>query len=138
MYKEDEFLRKEGEKEKQQQDEAAKRVREEARRKEREEKARREQEEKEQRERFREEADKEKARREEERKRQEKHRSEEQNENKKAGGETTYFKGCTTQDELNLRYKKLCLIYHPDSSNGDADTYMEIKEEYLRLKKRLS
>ena len=54
------------------------------------------------------------------------------------GDDTKYFKGCNSLDELSLRYKKLCLIYHPDSSNGDADTYIELKEEYERLKKRLS
>ncbi len=57
---------------------------------------------------------------------------------KVAGIKTKYFKGCTTLDELSLRYKKLCLIYHPDSGNGDADTYIELKDEYETLKKRLS
>ena len=55
-----------------------------------------------------------------------------------AGIETKYFKGCTNVDELSLRYKKLCLIYHPDSGNGDVDTYIELKDEYELLKKRLS
>ena len=54
------------------------------------------------------------------------------------GVETKYFKGCTNVDELSLRYKKLCLIYHPDSGNGDVDTYIELKDEYELLKKRLS
>ena len=57
---------------------------------------------------------------------------------KTSGADTKYFKGCETVDDLSLRYKKLCLIYHPDSGNGDTDTYIEIKEEYERLKKRLS
>ena len=57
---------------------------------------------------------------------------------KVAGIKTKYFKGCTTVDELSLRYKKLCLIYHPDSGNGDVDTYIELKDEYELLKKRLS
>lgn len=57
---------------------------------------------------------------------------------KVAGIETTYFKGCTTLDDLSLRYKKLCLIYHPDSGSGDVDTYIELKDEYELLKKRLS
>ncbi len=51
---------------------------------------------------------------------------------------TRYFKGCTTLDEVSLRYKKLCLIYHPDSGTGDTDTYIELKEEYEMLKKRLT
>ncbi len=55
-----------------------------------------------------------------------------------AGIETKYFKGCNTADELSLRYKKLCLIYHPDNGNGDVDTYIELKDEYELLKKRLS
>ena len=49
-----------------------------------------------------------------------------------------YFKGCKTIDDLSLRYKKLCLIYHPDSGSGDVDTYIELKDEYEMLKKRLS
>ncbi len=57
---------------------------------------------------------------------------------KVAGIKTKYFKGCKTVDELSLRYKKLCLIYHPDSGNGDVDTYIELKDEYETLKKRLS
>ena len=61
-----------------------------------------------------------------------------EDDSKVAGIKTKYFKGCTTLDELSLRYKKLCLIYHPDSGNGDADTYIELKEEYETLKKRLS
>ncbi len=133
--REDEFLRKEGEKEKQQQDEAAKRAREARERRERE--REQEQREKERREREERESNKKNSEYGEDRKNQEKQTGERQKESKKTGGETVYFKGCTTQDELALRYKKLCLIYHPDSSNGDADTYMEIKEEYLRLKKRL-
>ena len=48
------------------------------------------------------------------------------------------FKGCTSLDDLSLRYKKLCLIYHPDSGNGDVDTYIELKDEYEMLKKMLS
>ena len=55
-----------------------------------------------------------------------------------AGFEPKYFKGCSNLDELSLRYKKLCLIYHPDSGNGDVDTYIELKDEYELLKKRLS
>ena len=57
---------------------------------------------------------------------------------KVAGMETKYFKGCVTLDDLSLRYKKLCLIYHPDSGSGDVDTYIELKDEYELLKKRLS
>lgn len=57
---------------------------------------------------------------------------------KVAGIETKYFKGCVTLDDLSLRYKKLCLIYHPDSGSGDVDTYIELKDEYELLKKRLS
>ena len=57
---------------------------------------------------------------------------------KVAGVATKYFKGCTSIDDLSLRYKKLCLIYHPDSGSGDVDTYIELKDEYEMLKKRLS
>lgn len=95
-------------------------------------------------------------RREDERKRQEKRRRErnkrttsgdgrtasgstsDKNKDKVAGVETKYFKGCVTLDDVSLRYKKLCLIYHPDSGSGDVDTYIELKDEYELLKKRLS
>ena len=108
-------------------------------------------------------AEDERKRREEERKRQEKRRRERnkrtttggsdstdrsssgktrqdsgKDDNKVAGIATKYFKGCVTLDDLSLRYKKLCLIYHPDSGSGDVDTYIELKDEYELLKKRLS
>ena len=105
-------------------------------------------------------AEEEKKRREDERKRQEKRRRERnkrttdtssgsrtssgsssdksKDKDKVAGMETKYFKGCVTLDDLSLRYKKLCLIYHPDSGSGDVDTYIELKDEYELLKKRLS
>ena len=95
-------------------------------------------------------AEEEKRRREEEKQRQEKRRRERNarstgntsgsgKESARVAGVTTkYFKGCTSIDDLSLRYKKLCLIYHPDSGNGDVDTYIELKDEYEMLKKRLS
>lgn len=108
-------------------------------------------------------AEEERKRREEERKRQEKRRRERnkrttsgssynertassgksrpdggRDDNKVAGVTTKYFKGCATLDDISLRYKKLCLIYHPDSGSGDVDTYIELKDEYELLKKRLS
>ena len=95
-------------------------------------------------------AEEEQRRREEERQRQEKRRRERntraagdskggnKGSDKVAGIPTRYFKGCKTIDDLSLRYKKLCLIYHPDSGSGDVDTYIELKDEYEMLKKRLS
>ena len=95
-------------------------------------------------------AEEERRRREEEKSRQEKRRRErnqrtgssharaDQGDSKVAGVATKYFKGCTSIDDLSLRYKKLCLIYHPDSGSGDVDTYIELKDEYEMLKKRLS
>ena len=96
-------------------------------------------------------AEEERRRREEEHRRQEKRRrernrrtsyddakKEEKDNSRVAGIETKYFKGCATVDDLSLRYKKLCLIYHPDSGSGDVDTYIELKDEYELLKKRLS
>ena len=65
-------------------------------------------------------------------------RTQDKNNDKVAGVETKYFKGCSTLDDISLRYKKLCLIYHPDSGSGDVDTYIELKDEYELLKKRLS
>ncbi|MBR5359935.1 MAG: hypothetical protein IK123_03505 [Lachnospiraceae bacterium] len=132
------------------------------RKREREEREKREQEEKQRREAENEEKwqedeerreEEERRRREEERKRQEKRRRERnqrtssagskegrstKDDSRVAGVETKYFKGCESVDDLSLRYKKLCLIYHPDSGSGDVDTYIELKDEYEMLKKRLS
>lgn len=131
----------------------ARRKREREERKKREEEERRAREEKENEYRQEEErrsAEEERRRREEEKQRQEKRRRErnqrtagdsegaDKGSSKVAGVETKYFKGCTTIDDLSLRYKKLCLIYHPDSGSGDVDTYIELKDEYELLKKRLS
>jgi Mg-chelatase subunit ChlI len=131
-----------------------KREREEREKREQEERQRREAKEEEQwqeEQRYREEN--ERKRREEEKKRQEKRRRERnqrtsssagntggsvKDDSRVAGVETKYFKGCESIDDLSLRYKKLCLIYHPDSGSGDVDTYIELKDEYEMLKKRLS
>ncbi len=43
---------------------------------------------------------------------------------------TLYFKGCTDLESVKRRYKKLCQVYHPDTGNGDADTFHQIAEQY--------
>ena len=73
----------------------------------------------------------------EEQERQERRKQEKQNSSSGSVEDSKYFKGCTTVEELSFRYKKLCLIYHPDNMNGNADTYIELKDEYEKLKKRL-
>ena len=128
-----------------------KREREEREKREQEERAAREEEErKEWQEEEKRRAEDERKRREEEKQRQEKRRRERnrrtesdasgagKGDQKVAGVNTKYFKGCRSLDDLSLRYKKLCLIYHPDSGSGDVDTYIELKDEYEMLKKRLS
>lgn len=128
-----------------------KREREEREKKEEEERRAREEQEREQwQEEERRSAEEERRRREEEKQRQEKRRRERnqrtasdyagsgKGDSKVAGVTTKYFKGCSSIDDLSLRYKKLCLIYHPDSGSGDVDTYIELKDEYEMLKKRLS
>lgn len=47
---------------------------------------------------------------------------------------STFFKGCRTLESLNMRYKDLIKIYHPDSGNGNDKVFIEITEEYERLK----
>ena len=127
-----------------------KREREEREKKEQEERQKREAEEEQyRREEERRRAEEEARRREEEKQRQEKRRRERNQRThtgtgssrasgRTAGMDLKYFKGCSSLDEVSLRYKKLCLIYHPDSGNGDVDTYIELKDEYEMLKKRLS
>lgn len=44
-----------------------------------------------------------------------------------------YFNGCTTEDEIKKRYRDLCKVFHPDSDNGDQETFLKIKEDYEAL-----
>lgn len=63
-------------------------------------------------------------------------RTEEKTQN--SPGNSNYFKGCDTLDKLNKRYRTLAKVYHTDSGNGDAEVFIEITEEYNRLKEQLS
>ena len=47
--------------------------------------------------------------------------------------EVGYFNGCTTEDEIKKRYRDLCKVFHPDSDNGDQETFLKIKEDYEAL-----
>lgn len=42
---------------------------------------------------------------------------------------TTYFKKCTTLEELKAEYKRLALMHHPDRG-GDLETMKAINAEY--------
>ena len=43
----------------------------------------------------------------------------------------SFFQGCDTLESLNKRYKE---VYHPDSGNGNDKVFIEITEEYEKLK----
>ncbi len=50
---------------------------------------------------------------------------------------TSFFKGCSTIEELEARHKSLAKAFHPDSNAGDTESYQEMQEEYERLKKEI-
>ncbi|MBP5532387.1 MAG: DnaJ domain-containing protein [Lachnospiraceae bacterium] len=56
-----------------------------------------------------------------------------QNKNEERNPEVGYFNGCTTEDEIKKRYRDLCKVFHPDSDNGDQETFLKIKEDYEAL-----
>ena len=47
-----------------------------------------------------------------------------------------FFRGCTTWEQVRVRYRKLMEIYHPDKEAGDERVTKEINAQYLRLKER--
>lgn len=49
----------------------------------------------------------------------------------------SYFANCETKDDLEKRYKALCKALHPDSKGGDEQSFMKMKEEYEKKKKKL-
>lgn len=51
---------------------------------------------------------------------------------------SSYFKGCDTLEKLNKRYRDLAKVYHSDSGNGSDEVFIEITDEYNRLKDMLS
>ncbi|MCR5204047.1 MAG: J domain-containing protein [Lachnospiraceae bacterium] len=53
--------------------------------------------------------------------------TEEKKENLKSTG---YFNGCKSEEEIKKRYRDLCKVFHPDSENGDQETFLRIKEDY--------
>ncbi|MBP3488843.1 MAG: hypothetical protein J6K53_10660 [Roseburia sp.] len=53
-------------------------------------------------------------------------------------GSSNYFKGCDTLEKLNKRYRDLVKIYHSDSGNGNDEVFIEITDEYNRLKETFS
>lgn len=46
-----------------------------------------------------------------------------------------FFRGCNNKESIIRRYKELCKIYHPDSGNGDIETFREIADEYENILK---
>lgn len=56
--------------------------------------------------------------------------------NQSSSNNLEFFKGCSSVEELDKRYKKLCQVYHPDSATGDSDTFVKLKAEYEKLKEK--
>lgn len=52
---------------------------------------------------------------------------------KKENAASGFFNGCLTEDEIKKRYRDLCKVFHPDSDNGDQETFLKIKEDYEAL-----
>ena len=46
----------------------------------------------------------------------------------------SFFQGCDSLESLNKRYRDLVKVYHPDSGNGNDKVFIEITEEYEKLK----
>jgi hypothetical protein len=42
-----------------------------------------------------------------------------------------------TLDDLKRRYRKLCLLYHPDKEDGSSEKFIELTEAYQRLQQVL-
>lgn len=48
-----------------------------------------------------------------------------------------FFAGCSDMEKLEKRYKSLCKAYHPDTGDGDTETFQKMREEYEQLKAAL-
>ena len=46
---------------------------------------------------------------------------------------TGYFNGCKSEEEIKKRYRDLCKVFHPDSENGDQETFLKVKADYEAL-----
>lgn len=49
----------------------------------------------------------------------------------------SYFNGCLTKEDLDIRYKALVKVFHPDAKAGDEDTFKQIKKQYEILQKEI-
>lgn len=49
-------------------------------------------------------------------------------------GSSIFFAGCDTPEKLEKRYKSLCKTYHPDTGDGDTETFQKMKDEYEFIK----
>lgn len=45
----------------------------------------------------------------------------------------SYFKGCTTKEQLKKRHRELCKKYHPDKG-GNPETFKKMQAEYESIK----
>lgn len=57
-----------------------------------------------------------------------------QTSDKGAHSDASFFRGCTTMEELTKRYRNLTKTFHPDLEAGDEETMKQVNEEYERLK----
>ena len=59
---------------------------------------------------------------------------EKENERSSTPGHITgYFNRCKTEDEIKKRDRDLCKVFHPDSENGDQETFLKVKADYEAL-----
>lgn len=45
-----------------------------------------------------------------------------------------FFKGCSTKEMADKRYRSLAKAFHPDTGTGDTDLFAELQNEYENLK----
>lgn len=57
-----------------------------------------------------------------------------QSSDKGAHSDASFFRGCSTMEELTKRYRNLTKTFHPDLEAGDEETMKLVNEEYERLK----
>lgn len=46
-----------------------------------------------------------------------------------------YFKGCTTKEDIEARYRSLSKALHPDAKGGDTSAFQEMQTEYKAVMK---
>ena len=48
-----------------------------------------------------------------------------------------FFKGCTSRQEIDKRYKALAKAYHPDTGAGDNEMFSRLTEQYIKEKEAI-